>query len=405
MSEMGLLVGLLVVSYLGSILLSGRALRGYGLPSGTEWVVLGFVLGPYGLAAVPNDAWAGFAPMAAVATAWVALAMGTEYGYAGERRASLRGFVLGVVFGVFTAAAVGGAVFAAAVYLAKLPISDAWLIAAGIGLASAETTRHAVRWVAEHGVATSPLLSRIEEIADTDEIVPLLGMALLFASLPSTTSVSLSFEVWLAVTAALGLGLGITCTMLISSQHVSEAWSVLLGAALLGTGIAWRLDIAPLTVMFVMGIVVSVSSRHAVALREMVGKTESPVLLPTLLLGGALVRFDAPGLAWVVAAALVARTFARGVLGYFLGWANGLAGQKRTLLGFGMSSSGAVTMLIGLAFGFRFPGAVGNTVLCAAACMTALGELLGPGGLRRALGRSEPPPPQAAVPDEAAVVP
>jgi hypothetical protein len=54
-------------------------------------------------------------------------------------------------------------------------------------------------------------------------------------------------------------------------------------------------------------------------------------------------------------------------------------------------------MLIGLAFGFRFPGPVGNTVLSAAACMTALGELLGPSGLRRALVHSEPPPPSAAT--------
>lgn len=399
MSEMALLLGLLVVSYLGSILLSGRALRGYGLPSGTEWVVLGFVLGPYGFAAVPNDAWTGFAPIAAVATAWLALAMGAEYGYAGERRASFRGLLLGMLFALVTTFAVGAAVFAVAFHVVRLPHDQAYLIAAGLGLSSAETTRHAVRWVAEHGVGQSALLSRIEEIADTDEIVPLIGLAVLFASLPaSSTSVALPFGAWLAVTAALGIGLGVTSAMLISAQRAGgEAWIVLLGAALLGTGIAWRLDISPLTVMFVMGIVLGLLSRHALALREMLARTESPVLLPTLLLGGALVRFEAPGLGFIIAAALVARTFIRWVLGYFFGWANKLTGRQRTLLGFGMSSSGAVTMLIGLAFGFRFPGPVGNTVLSTAACMTAFGELLGPSGLRRALARSEPPPPSAEV--------
>jgi hypothetical protein len=397
-SEMALLLGLLVVSYLGSILLSGRALRGYGLPSGTEWVVVGFVLGPYGFAAVPNDAWTGFAPIAAVATAWLALAMGVEYGYAGEKRASFRGLALGVLFALITTVAVGAAVFAVAFHVVRLPHDQAFLIAAGIGLASAETTRHVVRWVGEHGVGQSAILSRIEEIADTDEIVPLFGLAILFALLPANTaSVTLPFGAWLAVTAALGIGLGATCAMLISAQRAGvEAWIVLLGAALLGTGIAWRLDISPLTVMFVMGIVLGLLSRHALALREMLTRTESPVLLPTLLLGGALVRFEAPGLGWIVAGALVMRTCIRWLLGFFFGWANHLGGRQRALLGFGMSSTGAVTMLIGLAFGFRFPGAVGNTVLCTAACMTALGELLGPSGLRRALMRSEPPPPTAA---------
>lgn len=403
MNAMALLLGLLVVAYLGSMLLSGRALRGYGLPSGTEWVVLGFVLGPYGFAAVASDAWTGFAPLAAVATAWLALAMGVEYGYAGEKRASLHGFALGISFAACTTAVVGCGVYAAAFYLARLSQHDALLVAAGLGLCSAETTRHVIRWVGEHGVQRSELLARIEEIADTDEVVPLLGLAVLFASLPSSASVQLSFGIWIAVTAGLGLVLGTVCAMLIAGQpDGTDAWAVLLGAALLGTGIAWRLDISPLTVMFVMGIVLGVISRHARALREMLAKTEPPVLLPTLLLGGALVRFEAPGLGWIIPSALVARTLIRLLLGYFLGWSNALTHRQRTLLGLGMSSSGAVTMLIGLAFCFRFPGAIGNTVLSAAACMTAFGEFLGPAGLRRALSKSTPPPSAAT---EQATVP
>ncbi|HKP61627.1 MAG TPA: potassium transporter Kef [Polyangiales bacterium] len=398
MNEMALLLGLLVVSYLGSMLLSGRALRGFGLPSGTEWVVVGFVLGPYGLAAVPADALTSFAPMAAVSTAWLALALGTEYGWAGERRASFRGFVLGILFALLTTAFVGGAVFSVALYLIGVRASDAWLIAAGTGLASAETTRHAVRWVAEHGAGDSPLLARIEEIADTDEVVPLLGLALLFASLPSPhTSVPMTFSLWLAVTGGLGVVLGATCAMLISSiGDPADAWGVLLGAALLGTGIAWRLDVSPLTVMFVMGIVLSLVSKHGHVLRGMLARTESPVLLPTLLMGGALVRFDLAGVGWVIGGALLARTFIRWVLGYMLGWAAKLPTRDRGLLGFGMSSSGSVTMVIGMAFAFRFAGPIGNAVLVSAACMSALGELLGPTGLRRALATSEPPPPPAA---------
>jgi Kef-type K+ transport system membrane component KefB len=278
------------------------------------------------------------------------------------------------------------------------------LIAAGSGLASAETTRHAVRWVAEHGVGPTPLLERIEEIADTDEIVPLFGLALLFASLPAQTSVPVSFSMWLLVTAIVGILLGATCAMLISSMSdPADAWGVLLGAALLGTGIAWRLDVSPLTVMFVMGIVLSLMSRHAHELRGMLMRTESPVLLPTLLLGGALIRFDVIGVGWLIGAALLARTLVRWILGYLLGWSAKLAPRERGLLGFGMSSSGSVTMLIGMAFAYRFPGPIGDPVLVSAACMTALGEVLGPTGLRRALAGSASPP--AAAGGEAATAP
>lgn len=394
MSEMALLLGLLVVSYLGSMLLAGRGLRGYGLPSGTEWIVLGVVLGPYGLSAVPSDALQGFAPMAGVSASWLALVIGSEYGYAGDRRASLRGFVLGIAFALLTSAVVAVAVYAVAFFWLQLPLMQAAMIAAGIGLAASETTRLAVRWATEHGVVPSALLSRIEEIAETDEIVPLVGVAVLFALVPSPgAAVPLSLPTWLLVTATLGLVLGTTCAMLLSSVHeAAEAWSVLLGAALLGAGIAWRLGVSPLTVMFVMGVTLCLLSRHGAELRRMLINTEPPVLLPMMLLGGALVRFDAPGIGWVIATALLARTLVRWLLGYSLGFAARLAHRERALLGLGMSSSGAVTMLIGLAFGFRFPGPIGSTVLCTAACMAAFGELLGPSGLRRALTPGEPSP-------------
>ena len=39
-----LLLGLLLIAYLGSNLVGGRAIRGFGLPSGSEYLVLGFAL-------------------------------------------------------------------------------------------------------------------------------------------------------------------------------------------------------------------------------------------------------------------------------------------------------------------------------------------------------------------------
>ena len=46
-----LLLGLLLLSYLGSNLVGGRAIRGFGLPSNAEYLVLGFAIGPHALQA------------------------------------------------------------------------------------------------------------------------------------------------------------------------------------------------------------------------------------------------------------------------------------------------------------------------------------------------------------------
>ncbi|HEX4353152.1 MAG TPA: potassium transporter Kef [Polyangiales bacterium] len=389
MSEMALLLALLVVSYVGSLLLSSGG-RGYGMPAGSHWLVLGFVFGPYALKLAPHDAIASFGPLALVATAWIALVLGAEYGYAGERGLSPRAILLGFATALSSAGLVALPVYAIAFFVAKLSAHDARIVAAGLGLSCCESARQAVRWVAERG-AEGPLLRLLEDITDTDEIVPLLGLAFLFAGVPSSlTVVPISYPVWLLVTLLLGIVLGLTATLLLSGlTNAAESWGVLLGAALLGTGIAWRLSISPLTALFVMGVCVSALSRHALALRPMLARTEAAVLLPTLLLAGALLRFDGKGLWWILPATLIVRTLARGALGYTLALATGARADQRFSIGLGMSSTGAVSVLVGLTFAFRFPGALGDLVLTVASCCAVVGDVLGPFGLRRALVPSE----------------
>jgi hypothetical protein len=398
---MALLLGLLVVSYFGSLVLSPGVRGRYGLPGGSHWLVLGFVLGPHALGVVSRDALSGFAPLAVVATAWVALVLGVEYGHAGNRRLSARAIMLGGAVALVSVGTVGLAVYASARWLAKMSAEDARVLAAGIGLAGSETARHAVQWVVERGAPQGRLLSLLEDIADSDEIVPMLGLAFLFAGLPATqTALPITYAGWLAVTLLLGVVLGLTATLLLSGLTAEvEAWSVLLGAALLGTGIAWRLSLSPLTALFVMGLFISLLSRRATALRPLMARTEAAVLLPMLLMTGALLRFDSsPVLWWTLGITLVGRTLVRALLGYVLALAAGAAPAQRWRIGVGLSATGAVSLLVGLTFAFRFPGPLGNLVLTVAACSSLLGDLIGPAGLRAALVLSEPPEAPAPAP-------
>ena len=76
MSGVGVLLGLLVIAYIGSILVSGRTIRGFGLPSGAEYLVLGVVLGPHALGVVQRSAVTSFAPILVVGISWVGLLAG-----------------------------------------------------------------------------------------------------------------------------------------------------------------------------------------------------------------------------------------------------------------------------------------------------------------------------------------
>src|SRR4051812_41312419 len=111
MNAILLLVGLLVLSYLGSFLVGGRTIRGAGLPSGIEYVVLGFVLGPHVLGILGRDLLGAFEPIAQVALGWLALVIGLDFGKTGDRRVGAGSMVLGLLSGVITGAMVGGAVW------------------------------------------------------------------------------------------------------------------------------------------------------------------------------------------------------------------------------------------------------------------------------------------------------
>lgn len=382
-------MGLLVLSYLGSFLVGGRSARGVGLPSGVEYVALGFVLGPQALGLTGAETLAAFEPVVQVALGWLAFAVGLDFGYAGERRVRAGSLALGTLGALVT----GGSV-AAATWLAERRFhvgateTERLLLAGGIGAACSETTRHAVRWVVERHGARGPLADRLNELAHADDLMPLLAVAVLFALEPTrSVAVSHALRDWPALTVGLGLLLGAGAALLLRSElRLEEAWGLLFGVALIGIGASARLSLSILTASFFAGLGTSVLSRHGRELRAMVAPTERPVLLPALLLAGARLDFHASAaLPWIAAVAIVTRFLAKVVVGWALAAVAPPARKGGALVGLALLSSGALSMSIGLVFALRFPGAVGDTVLVVAVLSATVGEFVGPVRLRRTL--------------------
>jgi hypothetical protein len=283
---------------------------------------------------------------------------------------------------------------------------DLFLVSAGIGLVSCETTRHAVRWVVTRYSAAGPLSVFISEIADSDDLVPILG---LMASFTAVGGIELPIDIevpwwgFSVVTLLLGLILGgVAAALLRGEPRASDGWGVLLGAALLGIGISWRLGMSPQTVTFAIGFTLSALSRHGVELRTMLGRAERPILLPTLVIAGAQVRVEhSRELIALALAALAARILVRLLAAPVIAVMAGAPASVGPSLAVGLLPTGALTITIGLVFAMRFPGRVGDIVLGVAAGFTMIGELVGPASLKRAFERAgeiEPPPPSSEEP-------
>lgn len=403
MSTIGLLMGLLVLTYVGALVLRG----GRGLPTGAEFVGLGIVCGPHALGVVERSSLVAVEPILQVALAWLALVVGVDFGKVGARRTRRSHVVLGAAGAVGTAFAVGVPVsfVLSATGAGGFTPFERVLVSAGLAVTCAETTRVAVRWAAERYAADGPGSALLLGLASADDVVPLLGLGVVLAAdasarLPPGVGVAAAF----AITLGIGLALGGVSAVLVRHAEGPDLWGVLLGSLLLAVGVASALGLSTLLVAFVLGLVLARTSRSRRALRELLAPLERPILLPVLVMAGAradLTLFvEVRSLLVVVVAALALRVVAKLAFGAVLVATQAPLRRGGGWVGPSLLSGGPMTVSCGLVFSTRFPGPVGDTVLVVALVALVLGELAAPLSLRRLLRRlgetGETPEPLAA---------
>ncbi len=408
MNTIVVLMALLLLSYLGSFLASGRGLRATaGLPSGSELIVLGIIAGPLVFGAVTRSSLESFDPLLYVATGWIALSIGLNYGHVDDRRVPLGRMVAGISLSLLCGGIVAVGVWLSIPFVATMDATSRLLLAGGMGAACAETTRLAMQWVVERYDAKGPLTELLSDLSQSDEVVPIGVLALLYSLRPPAhATVNLPPLGWAGATVVVGVLLGIaTAALLARDLRTGESWGTILGTSLMTIGLAARLDLAAITAMFSLGATIAVGSRHQRDIQQMVSTTERAVMMPALVLAGARIDPSNIGrLGLLIPIALLLRFGAKFAVGFALRSSQPAAKGAPPLLGLGLVSSGGMTICIGLALALRFPGAVGDTVLATAVAVTLAGELAGPLALRRVLVSTgeivEPAPISAPVEEE-----
>lgn len=385
MNAQVLLLALLALAYVGSRLFSSREGKGsLGVRLGAEYLVVGFVAGPTVLGVADRSTVAGFEPIVVAALGWIAMGIGLEWGRPGGRRAGPRGTALGIAFAIITAFAVGAATYTALGYLHL--VGSEWqrrVLAGAAGTVLADTTRHAARWVVGRHGARGPLTELIADLSDTDDAVPLIAFGAVMAF---GASGDVGRSPWLLLGATLVLGVvlgGLLAALVRSEPPVAQTWGYLLGASLLASGTAARLDLSAPTVGFAVGLTLRVASRFAPRVARLVLPTEQVVLLPVFVLAGAMVDIQL-GRDWLVllAVALGARLAVKAALGALLPAGDGAS------VGLGLAPSGALAVVLALTFQIRNATPAGSWVLALAVASMLVGELVGAGTLKASLERA-----------------
>jgi hypothetical protein len=382
-----LMLGLLLLAYLGSNLVGGRAIRGFGLPSGSEYLVLGFALGPHVLDVIGRSLAHTFEPVVLVGTGWLALVVGVGCLRVGDRWINPGRAAAGVGLGLFTCAGVAAATYVVQPYFVSFQGFTRLGLALGIGACASVTTRHSVRWVVEKHGARGPLADFAADAARASQLVPPLTLTVLLAVAPGAALPDTSALGRALLTIGFGAAMAVIAALLLGRDfRRDESWGALLGTGLLTVGAADRAGLSLLGSMFAMGLALA-ASRHRLEIKAMLTPTEKPVLLPVAVLAGAYVNLKLPtGVFIVVGIAVAAKLVCRLLLGAMLGL--GPARSTGTDFGVSMLATGGLTIAAALAFTTRVPGVASDAVLLFAVVSTVLGELLGPAALRRSLARA-----------------
>jgi hypothetical protein len=405
-SAIALLMGLLVLSYLGTLLVGSGKTR--GLASGIEFIGLGFAVGPYALGLIERPMMMEFQPIVEVGLGWLAFIIGLDFGRVEGRRVSKRATTLGIACAVITGLVVAVSVWQllTVVHVPGIDARGAIILAAGAGAVSAETSRNAVEWVKVRWGAKGPVSRLLVDIGAADDLAPLVAAGAIFAAAPSA---GLTFTLpgwgWFGASLALGALLGTVTAMLLRGAEGDAVWGALIGTLMLVVGTAARFGLCTIFVTFVLGIALAAASPSRRALRKMVGKTERAILYPMLLLAGA--RLDPRPLienrmlGALVALVLLARIVGKLLSGFLVRATAAPARPAGVWLGIVLLSSGPVSMSCGLVFALRFPGPIGDTLLVCATASAVLGELvstLALKGLLTEAGEIVPAPPAARPP-------
>lgn len=408
MSTLQSLFLLLLVAYVGGFLMGGRGVRGTGLPSGSEWLLLGIVSGPTALGIVSGAELVVFAPLALLTAGWIALLVGLTMGMDQDRRIPAGGLLLGLLVGLLNFAIVGGVVW---LVIDRIPSvggffptrGDRIVLTVAIGAALADTSRHVARWAAERLGARGPVRDRVADVTRSDDLVALLVLS-------AVVSVDTSRGVGALPFLGFGLGavLGAAAAGLLGrTPRVTAIWGLVFGFSLLASGVAEQLDVNVLAAGLGVGVGLALLSPARQKVRELGGAAAGAVVLPALFLAGARTGLVTGPPAWILVAALAARLAGAVLSALLVAAVDSRMRRAGPGLLLAFFPTGPLGIAIALAVNLRYPGPGGDLVLCTAVATTMAGEFLGPPALRAMLRRTgelpeNPPEPAAdAVPTTA----
>lgn len=309
------LIAILVVGYLSAHYLIGKLQSRYFFISGVEYIILGVLVGPRVTGVMTREIVAQLIPVMSLALGSIGLIAGLQLRFRdlfevrGEYyRVSflemlltflLVGGAFGLVFWRWMAGGLTGGEKVMAVVPAALVLATAAAVSAQTG----------IRGVEEHFRARGRLSDLLQFAGWFDSLLGIVLFGLLFCLFHTgaTNGIRpLTRTEWVAVSIGIGIVLGILFYLLLGREQDSQDLRLaLIGIVILSSGTAYYLNLSPLFINLVLGVMLANTSRIRVRLLEILQTLEHPLYVVLLVFAGAACELNF-GHRWFVVASLAA---------------------------------------------------------------------------------------------------
>ena len=375
-----------------------RLQRRFLVLSGSEYMLLGLLLGP-AVTRVVSDV-NPILPIIALTAGWIGLLRGMEL-QANTIRDRPEGtlrivalhqfFAGGAVGGLFYWLLTSGLAdaFLSREGLADLPWAEAAVCAFALACAAASDSSKPFDVLQKRYKLEGSFASDLRRATRLGDVQVMLIFSLLFAVFhppPGETS-GTDFEwmtEWAALELAIGVGLGLLFTPFLGGNESSNGrFLALVGIITFASGSAYFLQLSPLGVNVILGVVLVNIARTGKQMHQTLATTELPMTIVLSVLAGAL--WSPPPLettAVVLAGFIVVRLVAKGLASRILAWS--MTGMRKDLYR-GLLAHGDVTVAMAVSFQVVFDGPLVDVTYTVILLSVVVHDLFAPRLLRSLL--------------------
>lgn len=371
------------VAYVATHTIVERLHRRYLFVSGIEYIVLGVLLGPHVPGVHAFEDMTALAPIIALGVGWVGLVYGMDLNLRALVEARDSSAWLGTIESGLTLTLVTLAtheLFAGG-FLGPVTGEQAWICAGVLGCTAAAGSSSAVDLLERYHDQADGLLPTLRRASRVSDLISITAFGALFAVYHqglSNTPRELVPSDWFLITVAIGVALGLLFGVFLGEEEEADenqAFLAMVGIIALACGAAFFLNLTPLLVTLVLGVVLVNTSRSGPAIREALRSSSKPITLILLIFAGAewapVPWLPAVGLAL---AYLALRTAAK----MFSAWLASLGRPMRKDLFRGLMAQGDVAIAMVLSFRVVYEGPAVDLAYNAVLFSVVLNELIAP---------------------------